>query len=768
MRTVNLTVIGGSNTLMNPGYFPQFLAKAEQRGTNINLVANLAIGGTTSAAGLYQLKTTDALEQSDILLIATTINDNWIYGNERKPFRHWARLYEGIVRYALMRNPKLIICSVILGTNNGTYLEAVPSIEAGIYYMSSWYGVDVVDVDRQLLQRHGRAVLLDPGFYLDEGHYARPIATSMVAEIVTDEVLAAVDRGPRQMPLPVAIDAKNFSTVSTVSAGTLRDISGVDLVQYKSRLFDGEAFELGERELSFRIEGGRLQGIMYACAPATGIVTVTHNEKVINAAQQKSGVQSGQFRFLVSMMLSDFIYTDILNEDQDGDYALRLHRGPAPADYRIPASCQPHRGEDAGNSFAILGIMYSGTLHDLAVRDLQVAAGEDAARVGSMNQAVQKTVTPAVSAAQLSTSPSRLSSPSISASDARRPPQGQVADAGRFPGQLPGALLGQRHANVMQTPPMLVTAVLVSDPPASGWHAALAWLESSRTSPALVLEWLRAPKLPRSRRSIRSSARLSPPAHRASNQTAIEAARMRDINAELHHRFTVAESALLRTGAMPIDLSFANDPVTDPAHHVSIGETEPVSRKFCRGQRRRQRHRYSLRRRHEAGHAALVAELASLEDGRLLERWLIPPARSFRAGRSSVSRARCLAKAARSNCVSAARAVMSACQPFRWAQGSPFPPSRSATSPPARPHCATALPCKSGAAFPARICRVGSTSTNPSAARRHPAASSISRSRPWRWRRSSTSIPKPCALTFRPSSAHRASGPSCAMPRPPA
>lgn len=377
MRTLNLSVIGGSNTLMNPGYFPQMLAKAEQRGTNINVIANLAIGGTTSAAGLYQLKTTDVLEKSDVLLIATTINDNWIYGNERRPFRHWARLYEGIIRYALMRNPKLVICSVILGTNNGTYLEAVPSIEAGIYYLSSWYGVDVVDVDRHLLTHYGRQVLQSPDFYLDEGHYQRPIATSIVAEIVTEQVLAAVAKGPRTAAMPPAVDAKNFAHVSTVSAGTLRDVSGVPLVPYKSRLFEAEAFELGTRELSFRIEGGKLGGIMYACEPRTGVISVSYNDKPINVATQKSGVQSGQFRFLTSMMLGDFIFNDILDEEQSGTYRFKLHGGAAPSDLKIPASCQPHPGEDSGSSFAILGIMHSGVMQDLSIRELAAAEAGD-------------------------------------------------------------------------------------------------------------------------------------------------------------------------------------------------------------------------------------------------------------------------------------------------------------------------------------------------------------------------------------------------------
>jgi hypothetical protein len=175
----------------------------------------------------------------------------------------------------------------------------------------------------------------------------------------------------------------------------------------------------------------------------------------------------------------------------------------------------------------------------------------------------------------------------------------------------------------MQTPPMLVTAVLVSDPASVRVARFLAWLESSRTSPVLVVEWLKGTETAALAKIGQELGRIATVSANRQLQTAAEAARMRDINAELHHRFTVAESSLLRTGAMPLDLAFANDPVTDPAQHVSIGETErgiaqvlPIASvgvcaigiHFAA---------------HEAGSGALVAELASLEDGRVLERWLI-------------------------------------------------------------------------------------------------------------------------------------------------
>ena len=81
---------------MLPGYLPTLLSTMARRGVELDIVADLAVGGTTSALGLYQLKQFEQLEECELLLIEYAINDAFVYGDERRPFRHWARLYEGI------------------------------------------------------------------------------------------------------------------------------------------------------------------------------------------------------------------------------------------------------------------------------------------------------------------------------------------------------------------------------------------------------------------------------------------------------------------------------------------------------------------------------------------------------------------------------------------------------------------------------------------------------------------------------------------------
>lgn len=369
------TIIGGSNTVMQPGYLGQLTAMMAQRGAPLEIVTDLAVGGTTSAYGLYRLKTTEALAASDLLLIEYVINDAFIYGDERRQFRHWARIYEGILRYALACNPKLKICTLILGARNGSWCNSVPSIDAGIHYISSYYGTDCIDMSRLLLRRFGRDVVSDPAFYADQGHYNRPIATGMVADVAA-EAMATLAAGSWQQhhstSLPPAIDPDHFADAEVIDAQALFGIApDADLVAYNNRRFSLDAVDLSQHDVSLSLDGGKLLGVFHVSTPDTAPLVLHRNEAGYNCSLLKGGVRDGKFKFLASMLPCEFLYgADLLQPV--GPEIIRLGH---PAD---PRTLKPHIAKDniaaeqkpAGSQrLPLMGLMHSGKCLDIrAVR----------------------------------------------------------------------------------------------------------------------------------------------------------------------------------------------------------------------------------------------------------------------------------------------------------------------------------------------------------------------------------------------------------------
>ncbi|WP_374650928.1 SGNH/GDSL hydrolase family protein [Dongia sp.] len=361
MPALRTTIVGGSNTVMEPGYLSQMLAAAARRGIDLDIVENLAVGGTTSAYGLFRLKAGDALDRSDLLIVEYALNDAFIYGDERRQFRHWARIYEGILRYALTRNPRLRICTIVLGARNGSWLGSVPAIDAGIHYLSDWYGTACIDISRGLMRKFGRQVVTDPAFYVDQGHYARPIATAMVADLAADGLAAALAReGGTALPPPV--DPDHFAEAGIVDVPAIfAAVKDAPLAEFHNRRFAFSAIDLARHRLSLELEGGKLLGVFHMSTPDVAPLALTRGDTSYRCSLLKGGVRDGKFKFLAAMLPCEFLYgADLLQPAGAESFALaRADDDPA---------LKPHVAKDnvaqgsvpENAPLPLLGLLYSG------------------------------------------------------------------------------------------------------------------------------------------------------------------------------------------------------------------------------------------------------------------------------------------------------------------------------------------------------------------------------------------------------------------------
>lgn len=361
--TLRTTIIGGSNTVMEPGYLGQMLAAVARQGVNLDIVDNLAVGGTTSAYGLFRLKTGDALDRSDLLIIEYALNDAFIYGDERRQFRHWARVYEGILRYALTRNPRLKICTLVFGARNGSWLGSVPSIDAGIRYLSDWYGTIVVDISRDLMRRFGRDVVTDPSFYVDQGHYARPMATAMVADLAANGLVAGLAMPDAAGTLPPPVDPEHFAEAGVIDVPALFAAApDAPLVEYHNRRFAFTAIDMARHRLELDLAGGKLLGVFHMSAPNTTPLMLARGESGHHCSLLKAGVRDGKFKFLAAMLPCEFLYgADLLQMTE----AERFTLARATDDPSLKAHVAKDNVAAAAVSdtatLPLLGLLYSGS-----------------------------------------------------------------------------------------------------------------------------------------------------------------------------------------------------------------------------------------------------------------------------------------------------------------------------------------------------------------------------------------------------------------------
>lgn len=371
-------IIGGSNTVMQPGYLSSLLPAMARRGIELDIVADLAVGGTTSAFGLYQLKIREQeLAECDLLLIEYALNDFFVYGDERRPFRHWARFYEGIIRFARERNPNLRIATIIFGQRNGPFLTSVPSIDAGINYISHCYGTICVDISRMLMQKLGREVVTHPTFYSDQGHYARPVATTMVANLIADVLEPALAAPFRAATLPPPIDPEHFAGARALDGAWLAKRLGRPVVEYSNRRFCVTAVDLGRDRLRFETDKGMLLALNYVCEPRTPPLDIEVNGETQRAAMMKGGVRDGTYKFLASMLSFEFLYGPSLLDMQQAR-SLLLSGGTDAAEHKlhVPKDSIRHETLPAEPVLPVGGILFTGNLKTCAVEKAAAQSGE--------------------------------------------------------------------------------------------------------------------------------------------------------------------------------------------------------------------------------------------------------------------------------------------------------------------------------------------------------------------------------------------------------
>ena len=368
MKTLRTTIIGGSNTVMEPGYLGQMLEATQRQGVRLDIVENLAVGGTTSAYGLFRLKTSDALDRSDLLIIEYALNDAFIYGDERRQFRHWARIYEGILRYALTRNPQLKVCTLILGARNGSWLSSVPAIDAAIHYLSDWYGTARVDISRGLMRRFGRQVVTDPTFYVDQGHYARPISTALVADLAADGLISALAQERPAGALPPAVDPDHFAEAGVIDVPAIFAAApDAPLVEFHNRRFAFSAVDIARHRLQLDLGKGRLLGVFHMSTPNMAPLALGRGETGYHCSLLKGGVRDGKFKFLAAMLPCEFLYgADLLQEAGDESFTL-ARAGAEPSLKRHVAKDNVAQEDSAeGGTLPLLGLLYSGTCRRFA------------------------------------------------------------------------------------------------------------------------------------------------------------------------------------------------------------------------------------------------------------------------------------------------------------------------------------------------------------------------------------------------------------------
>jgi hypothetical protein len=357
-------VVGGSNTVMRPGYMSEAIKLGDMAGIEIDIIENLAVGGTTLLNGLYRLINSQHLKDADLLLIEYALNDTPIYADnmhDRQVVTHWARAYEGLLRLARTVNPNIRIVSIILEARTSVQRRRMNLVNAGVHYLSSYYDLEVVDIAAALPRDVGLERAGGFEFYKDSAHY-KPAVFKQIGARLVQQLMSP----PRVIgPLPEPMDPGHFAHAKALNAADM----GLPLKRYANSRFEVDTVELEQNELQMTLTGGKLLAVMYVDERSTGVAHFEAGGKPYACYTLKPAIQSGDFPWLLSMFSCEFLYPKaLMRPDTVRNY--RISTSPMSATAVKPFRPSANLVNELVDkpTFAIAGLLFTGELEKLHIQ----------------------------------------------------------------------------------------------------------------------------------------------------------------------------------------------------------------------------------------------------------------------------------------------------------------------------------------------------------------------------------------------------------------
>lgn len=303
-ETINICIIGGSNSLMKHGYTAPLACQLKNKtGKNV-YVENLSIGATFSHFGLWQAASKGKHLNADVIIVEYGINDAEISGwGILVP---WARAYEGLIARLRKDNPKAQIVYPLFTTRSALRTPRISWIDSGIAMVNQRYDVCTIDISQEIF---GRAPV---GFsdyandwHSDDAHY-RNSYQLIISEIVAGKILENSGRARFSNYLPVTSNHYG-NAQSAVKEGFFDAVLGKKFTHedFVNSVSHERAIVVEEDDsIEFIVKGSLICFIVVATKD-DGVVKVTFGEHIVYISLRRKALDESDHKFLLNILIPD-------------------------------------------------------------------------------------------------------------------------------------------------------------------------------------------------------------------------------------------------------------------------------------------------------------------------------------------------------------------------------------------------------------------------------------------------------------------------------
>ncbi|MCB4768844.1 SGNH/GDSL hydrolase family protein [Ancylobacter sp. Lp-2] len=243
---MKLLVIGGSNSVMAPGYVGQACVRIKEKSRQAPKLTNISVGANNCLIGLENLKELDGLGPFDKVVVEFAINDFSLATPDG--FETWQCAYEGLLRHILRLCPDAQVFHLVLGRRAERKQEQTARIRDGMKQIVNHYkghrDVRLLDFDGYLRKRLENDQARIEQHYSDDAHYdfenGIPLLSRYVAHHLTTEPLPASSTCPPPRHADV-FDRAQLHRITEMPVGLeVRAFENTRFVRKASALKPGE------------------------------------------------------------------------------------------------------------------------------------------------------------------------------------------------------------------------------------------------------------------------------------------------------------------------------------------------------------------------------------------------------------------------------------------------------------------------------------------------------------------------------------------------
>ena len=364
MQPLKVCVIGGSNSLMKDGYVPSAIHRIQMVTNRPVECVNLAVGGTFSHFGLWQMVRTKQHIDADIILLEYALNDAELM--YRGMLEHWERAFEAVVRLLKRDCPNAAIVVPMLYSRGGIHISRVSSLAAGMTYICARYDVPVVDFQSEVLRRMPPDFVERQTIYRDASHY-KPHVQSFMGSLVADAVVKDLGSSRATWEIP-PINGRNYQDAKSLGTNITDFVDGAhETRKFKNSKFSETALSLqAGGKIKFKLRG-QIVCIPVVSVPEDGILKISFGGNNVLCSIFRSAIARNGHDFLLNCVLPDQYFRKLLEAyDDPVDYEIELLKpdqisevDPSKVEMRSTAEMPP---ESEQKSLNIMDILYVGDL----------------------------------------------------------------------------------------------------------------------------------------------------------------------------------------------------------------------------------------------------------------------------------------------------------------------------------------------------------------------------------------------------------------------